>query len=424
VHVTTITTGTLPFPEYDRFVLEPVSDGKAFLRLAGASQIYMGDRSGTLVMTHSPTITANFSWDVVDAGAGLVTITSFVGHQLAVRAGPAGVGWRVVLVQPPGGTGQAWTLVDAGGADVCQAGDASGDRVVSHGWMEPCDQGVLKLDHDLKWHRWRYDARNVTSGPTAIDSPISCTSAYDQMHARWEQWKDTVGARFRRDLEAEAYNQQFAVMQQAYKEWKEWEVAQSVYIAEKVEIQECAMNVTSGEAITGVGALLSGFAAEGHRSDDCRLAGCELSQCVVKKSSCLLGQPTGDVEYECADRIRTTKKRLDEVLIGIFAFLLSCGIFAISPYTDDPARSRVEPDLAEHGAPQKKGKAALAFGVPHLNMKKALRRGGNEVVPVDAEDEADESEAKQRRPKGKWPSAPMPLAIPGQSGKDEAAKNK
>merc|ERR1719330_169055 len=125
----------------------------------------------------------------------------------------------------------------------------------------------------------------------------SCTAAYDLLESRWEAWKAGEGARYLDALEANSFNQQYKIMQDAYQEWRAWEFRQDPYISSAVEIQECAVGVPVMQALES-GAGITAM----RKHEACRLGGCKIKSCVKVKTHCTMGRPSGEVTFECFDR--------------------------------------------------------------------------------------------------------------------------
>merc|ERR1712129_28066 len=94
------------------------------------------------------------------------------------------------------------------------------------------------------------------------------------------------------------------------------------YIADAIEVKECAVGIAAMGALEGGGGLLAG-----HKDNACRLGGCNIGECVKVKTQCKMGRPSGEVTFECFGRSEHTNKRLDYMLIGLFWFFLSLSFF-------------------------------------------------------------------------------------------------
>jgi len=229
----------------------------------------------------------------------------------------------------------AFLVLDAvTAASVCESVD-TGDRYGGLGWTSLCDQGQVNLTTTLAWELYAYDATTKTSSLVPMETTMSCTAAYDRLASKWAAWQKSTGEEVFARMEDKAYQAQFDIMQDTWQQWKAWEEEQSIYLGEKVEVSECVSSPNEIRIVT------SGFTAIGARSDDCRMAGCDSAQCVVKRTKCSLGESLNEVSYECQDRIEYSKKALDELLMGIFGFLLSFVVFVASKCTDDPGRNGI-----------------------------------------------------------------------------------
>jgi len=283
----------------------------------------------------------------------------------------------------------------------------SGDRVHVQ-WMSECDTGSLTLGRE-RW-RWSHTAGVEQGNNSLADGTqsytqdggdangawskvsifnVSCVGSYAAMADRWTRWKATKGERVRERLESEAYDKQFDIMQEAWRTWKNWETSQSVYAESKITVDECAMDVNgTGMAASSPGFLTSGFRAFGHKSFDCSMAQCTIDQCVKKTTKCELGQSLDEVEYECVDRIRLTRKTLDEMLIGIFGFSLSVLIWTLSFCTDEDdrcccgMRKRKAAAKANEVSPYQEGLRGVGQGWSDEEEEILHKRGGRGVPKV------------------------------------------
>jgi len=369
--------------------------GGSIRLVAGTGKALAMDSSGQLSVTTKDAKNTDQIWTMDDARDGTVYITSSHALYLAELSlgspapGPSGpvptttttthmadahpfinciVGMDTCLgTSEELGPNQTFRLLDAAsGGEVCNLAHDSGDRVSGKGWTKKCDQGILALDNTFKWERYAYDHSSNKSSLVPMESSMSCTHAYDKMRAKWEAWRDEEGKKVLEGMEEKAYEAHYKIMQDTWKKWMTWEQGQSIYIPEKVQVSECVHNpamTTEGRMVT------SGWEAFGPRTEDCRLAKCEVSQCVVKKMKCMLGESTDEVTYECAEQIHFSKKAIDELLIGIFGFLLSFVVFVVSRCLDDPkspkgpsARIVPEESLEHEGKEDSPGGASVRSG--------------------------------------------------------------